>query len=119
MNDFILSNTFRKNESGGAVMVRHMVCWNYKEGVTDKEREDNEKQIKSGLLNLKNLMDGVVSIEVVTDMLGTSMPDIMLNAVFVDEEALQRYQLHEEHIKVSRFIGSVTQNRYCIDYYEK
>lgn len=100
-------------------MVRHVVCWNYKDGFTKEQNQDNAKKIKLDLENLKNLIDGIVSIEVVIDMLETSTPDILLNAVFTDEEALKQYQVHEEHIKVGRFVGSVTQNRYCIDYYEK
>lgn len=100
-------------------MVRHMVCWNLRDGLSSSEREENAKKIKEGLENLKNLIDGIVSIEVIRDLLPTSTPDIILNSVFIDEKALQGYQVHEEHVKVSSFVGSVTQNRYCIDYIEK
>lgn len=99
-------------------MVRHIVCWNYKDGFTQDENLEHAKKIKEGLEGLTRYIEGIQSIEVFYDVLSTSSPDIILNAVFVSEEALQNYQVHEEHKKVGQFVGSVTQNRYCIDYIE-
>lgn len=113
-----LPNTLDNEKHGGITMVRHMVCWNYKDGFTEKENDENAKKIKEGLENLKNLIDGIVSIEVITNQLPTSAPDLVLNCVFKDAAALDRYQVHEEHVKVAQFVRSVTQNRYCIDYIE-
>ena len=112
--DIILSDTF--NIIGGISMVKHIVCWNYKDNLTKEQREDSAKKIKQGLENLIHLIDGVNSIEVKIDLLSTSSADIVLESEFVDEKALAAYQVHEEHKKVGQYIGSVTQNRYCIDY---
>ena len=118
MSRVILHNTFNNEKLGGIIMVRHMVCWNYKDGLSDEQNKENAKKIKEGLENLKNLIDGIVSIEVITTQLPSSTPDLVLNSVFTDEAALKNYQVHEEHVKVAQFAGSVTQNRYCIDYSE-
>ena len=113
-----LPNTLDDEKLGGSIMVRHMVCWNYKDGFTEEENKENAKKVKEGLENLKNLIDGIVSIEVITNQLPSSAPDLVLNCVFTDAVALDKYQVHEEHVKVAQFVRSVTQNRYCIDYIE-
>jgi len=100
-------------------MVRHIVCWNYQDGFTDAQNAEHACKIKEGLERLKGIIDGIVSLEVIIDPLESGQPDLILNAVFVDEDALKKYQVHEEHVKVGQYIGSVTQNRYCIDYIEK
>lgn len=100
-------------------MVRHIVCWNYKDGFTKTQNAEHACKVKEGLESLVGKIDGIVSLKVITDPLKTGHPDIILNAVFVDEDALAKYQVHEEHIKVGQYIGSVTQNRYCIDYIER
>jgi hypothetical protein len=38
--------------------------------------------------------------------------------LFENEEALATYQAHPEHKRVSVFVGSVMQDRACIDYFE-
>ena len=99
-------------------MVRHIVCWNYKDGLSDEQNKENAKVIKERMENLKDVIDGIISIEVITTQLPSSMSDLVLNVLLTDEAALEHYQVHEEHVKIVQFIRSVTQNRYCIDYIE-
>lgn len=99
-------------------MVRHIVMWNLKDGFTDVERKVNLDRIKSELENLKNLIEGVISLEVIIEPLDGSNRDVILNSVLKDEEALKNYQIHPEHIKAGKFIREVTCNRACMDYKE-
>lgn len=99
-------------------MVRHIVMWDLKEGFTEDERKINLDRIKSELENLKNLIEGVISLEVIINPLDGSNKEIMLNSVLKDEESLKNYQIHPEHIKAGKFIKEVTCNRACIDYKE-
>ena len=42
--------------------------------------------------------------------------DIMLNSTFESIEALNNYQVHEEHVKIATIVRSITCNRMCMDY---
>ncbi|MDF2942421.1 MAG: Stress responsive alpha-beta barrel protein [Herbinix sp.] len=101
-------------------MVRHIVAWNYAEGLTDEENQKNAGLMKKELENLKNLIDGIISIEVFANPLETSDSDILLDSVFESEEALKAYTVHPEHVRVgSTYVKPVTTNRKCIDFFIK
>ena len=102
----------------GAFMIRHIVTWNFVDGFSEAEKKTNALNIKQGLESLKQIIDGVIEINVYINELSTSNRDIILNSLFESEEALADYQVHPAHQEVSAFIGSVTQNRACIDYFE-
>jgi len=99
-------------------MLRHIVMWKYKEGLTDAENEMNAEKIKNGLEALKNSIDEIVEIKVNINALSTSNMDIVLDSLFESEKAMATYKIHPEHKKMSEFISSVLQNRTVIDYYE-
>jgi hypothetical protein len=98
-------------------MVRHIVAWNFAEGLTEAERTQKAAVIKQELENLKNLIEGLVSIEVLLQPLDTSDSDLMLDSVFTDEKALKAYTIHPEHVRVaSTYVRPATCNRKCIDF---
>ncbi len=98
-------------------MVRHIVAWNFAEGFSKEENLKNAQTIKSELENLKELIEGIVSIEVLINPMDTSDSDLMLDSVFVDEAALKAYQVHPEHVRVgTKFVRPSTCNRKCIDF---
>lgn len=97
-------------------MVRHLVAWNYAEGFTEEENKKNAEIMKRELENLKNLIDGIVSIQLYTKPLGTSDADLLLDSVFVNEEALKAYIVHPEHVRVGTdYVKPIVRNRRCID----
>ena len=99
-------------------MLRHIVTWNYKDGLSDIENKANALKVKYELESLITSINGIIEINVYINELKSSNRDIILNSLFVSEDALSAYQAHPEHKRVSEFIGSVMQNRSCIDYYE-
>ena len=88
-------------------MIKHIILWNFQEG---KGSEEDKLKIKNGLEALKD------KIEVITKPVAGSNAEIMLNSTFESVEALNNYQVHEEHVKVATFVRSVTCNRMCMDY---
>jgi hypothetical protein len=99
-------------------MVRHIVAWNYAESFTMEENRNNAKAMKKELENLKNLIEGIVSIEVSINPLDTSDSDLLLDSIFESEEALKTYTIHPEHVRVgTTFVKPVTRNRKCIDFF--
>lgn len=100
-------------------MIRHIVAWNYKEGFSESENEKNAEKVKSELEALTQCIDGIVELKVYKNTLPSGNRDIILNSLFLSEDALNAYQTHPEHQRVSEFVGTVMQDRVCIDYYEK
>ncbi|WP_027702044.1 Dabb family protein [Metaclostridioides mangenotii] len=96
-------------------MVRHVVFWNYDEKISNDERIESSKKIKSDLEALGSVVDGVVSIEVSIDALDSSNVDIMLYSLFESKEALINYQNHPEHKKVGEFVKVLMCSRKCFD----
>ena len=94
-------------------MIKHIILWNFQEG---KGSEEDKLKIKNGLEELKNKIPGIVEIEVITNPMEGSNAEIMLNSTFENIDALNNYQVHEEHVKVASFVRSVTCNRMCMDY---
>lgn len=99
-------------------MIRHIVMWKHQDQFTQEEKEEHAKIIKERLEALKEKIPGVISVRVITDLLPSSSghADLILDSTFESVEALNNYQVHPEHVKVSAYIGSVVMNRICIDY---
>lgn len=101
-------------------MVKHIVIWKQDDRFTQEEKLSNGQKIKENLEGLIDIIPGIISIKVITDLLptGSDGDDLVLESVFADEEALTNYQNHPEHIKAATFIKSVVKSRKCIDYNE-
>lgn len=99
-------------------MIRHIVAWNLKEGFSEEEKLKNAAEIKASLEGLAEKVEELVSIQVVTNPLSTSSRNVILTSLFRSEKDLKAYQVHPEHVKVSSFVGSVTQDRICLDFPE-
>ncbi len=98
-------------------MVRHFVAWNFADHLSEEERGVKAMQMKSELESLKDLIPGIVSIHVHLNQLSTSDSDLVLDSVFVDEEALKAYLIHPEHVRVgTNYVKPITSNRKCIDF---
>ncbi len=99
-------------------MIRHIVAWDFREEFTDDESKIYGEEIKKELENLKNLIDGIVSIKVLNNAMFSSDADILLDSIFVDEDAYKAYQTHPEHVRVGTYVVRPrTCNRKCFDYY--
>lgn len=99
-------------------MIRHIVTWNFREEFSDEENKKHGEEIKRELENLKNLIDGIVSIQVLTDSLFSSDADILLDSIFADEDAYKEYKSHPEHVRVAtNIVRPRTCNRKCFDFY--
>jgi len=99
-------------------MVRHIVTWSFKDELSEQERKENAQKIKADLEVLPQYIDGIIEIKVYTDLLPASNRSLVLNSLFESEQALNNYQSHPEHKKVSAFVGTVVKDRVCVDYEE-
>ena len=98
-------------------MVRHIVLWNFVEGLSDAERTEAGEKMKALLEPIKELVPGALDIRVVKNDLASSNRDIALISSFETEEALATYQNHPAHVEAGKYVRSVTCNRACMDYH--
>lgn len=97
-------------------MVKHIVLWNFAEGLTDGEKREAGDKIKSLLEPIKELVPGIIEIQVRSG-LESGNRDIALISLFETEKDLETYQSHPAHVEAGNYIRSVTCNRACMDYY--
>ena len=71
-------------------MVHHIVLWNWKEGLAEAEKKEAAAKIKEKLEGVRDQVEGVVSLEVITDSLSSG-----------------------------NYIKGVTTGRTCLDFKEK
>ena len=69
-------------------MVKHIIIWNLKDELSDAEKQERKQLIKQGLESLIGKIDGLVEIKVITELLGSSTGDLMLDSTFESAEAL-------------------------------
>ncbi len=98
-------------------MVEHIIIWTLKPELSDTEKAERKRLIKEGLEGLSGRIEGMKSIEVITDILPSSSGDLMLRCVFENEEALKGYSKNPLHNaaadeRVRPFIA----DRKCVDY---
>ena len=97
-------------------MVRHIVLWNFAEGLSEAERIKAGERMKALLEPIRELVPGALEIRVVRNELASSNRDIALISSFETEEALAAYQTHPAHVEAGKYVRSVTCNRACMDY---
>lgn len=97
-------------------MVKHIVMWSFQDDLSEEAKKEAVMKIRKDLKHLVGIVPGLVSLEVVTDVLPSSTHEIGLFCDLESEEALKGYQVHPEHVKAAGFIKSVTCNRICMDY---
>ena len=97
-------------------MVRHIVLWNFVEGLSDAEKAEAGEKMKALLEPIQELIPGAVEIQVVPNQLASSNRDIALISTFETVEALSTYQNHPAQVEAGKYVGSVTCDRTCMDY---
>ncbi len=96
-------------------MVKHMIIWELKNEVTDKEL--CKAEIKDALEGLVGKIEGLKEMHILTEKLPSSSGDIMMDSTFESVEALGDYQKHPLHVEIAN--GKVRPNvstRLSFDY---
>lgn len=98
-------------------MIKHIVMWKLKDFAEGAGREENALKIKSMLEALKGKISQIKYLEVGINISKSPMAfDAVLVTEFENEQALEEYQKHPEHVKVSEFVGKVREDRKVVDY---
>ena len=92
-------------------MLKHIVMWKLKEFAEGKTKAENTLII--GIVpEIKSLQVGIN--EKTSDM----AYDAVLISTFEDADALARYKVHPEHVKVSNYCKKIRDSRVFVDFHE-
>lgn len=98
-------------------MIHHIVMWKLKEEALGNDKKSNALKIKEMLETLPGKIDCIGYLEVGINVNPSEAAyDAVLYSKFTDLEALETYQNHPEHKKVSEFVGKVRDARTVVDY---
>lgn len=102
-------------------MVKHIVCWNYQDKLTQEERDEAKAVFKGEIAHLAEVIPGIESLKVrfLSDedgLFDSSNMEIMLEGVYVSKEALEGYIIHPDHVKTGAFVREHFCDRACVDF---
>lgn len=98
-------------------MVKHVILWKLRDGLSELEKETIKAGIKSGLEGLVGEVPGLLEVFVRTEFLESSNADVMLDCTLESEAALKGYAVHPAHVAVANAkVRPYTQVRLCMDY---
>lgn len=99
-------------------MVKHIILWTLKEELSEDEKSNVKKDIKTNLESLKGKIDGLVDIKVLYEgRLSSSNAEVMLDSTFESAEALKVYSAHPDHIEAANtYVRPYTASRSCLDF---
>ena len=96
-------------------MVRHIIIWNLRDDLSPEEKRSKAAEIKQKLEALNGVIPGLKELHVYTELLSSSTGDIMLDVLFMSEQALSSYQTDPRHLEAAGIVRSVTSVRSCAD----
>ena len=98
-------------------MVKHVILWQLKDELDEKQKVEVKKNIKAGLEGLIGRINGLAEIKVYIEGLESSNADLMLYSAFESENALKGYAVHPEHVAVADSqVRPFTKTRLCLDF---
>lgn len=101
-------------------MLKHVILWKLKKGLSESEAQEAKMGIKEALEALKGVVPGLLQINVETDPLPGSNADIYLDSTFEDENALKVYAEHPAHVKIKdELVVPNVESRVCMDFFVK
>lgn len=98
-------------------MIKHIVLWKLKEFSEGANKEQNIGKMKRELEALKEKIPQIRHIEVGMNIIPSDAAyDVALYSDFANEQDLNVYQKHPEHLRVADFIGKIRESRVVVDY---
>lgn len=99
-------------------MIKHIILWTLNPELSDSEKNEVKKNIKSGLEGLVGVVPSLIELTVHIDgRLASSNADLMLDSTLESEEALKGYACHPAHVAVANEkVRPYTVQRSCLDF---
>ena len=102
---------------------RHIVVWDFKQGLSEAEKDTLFNKMKEDLENYVKTIDGVIELRVVRDVLNPGINgegQLVLNSLFESKEAYTDvYAPHPRHLEIAAYVvADIVENRRSADFYE-
>lgn len=97
-------------------MVKHIVLFKFQEFNSESEKQEKFEEIKKALLDLKDKIECLLSIEVGFNANPNETFDMALTTSFNSMEDITTYANHPDHLEVVKLIGPFKADRACVDY---
>ena len=100
-------------------MLKHIVMWKLKEFAEGKTKAENAKIMKESLERLVGIVPEIKSLQVgINEKVAEIAYDAVLISTVEDAEALARYKVHPEHVKISDYCKKIRESRVFVDFQE-
>ena len=100
-------------------MLKHIVMWKLKEFAEGKTKAENALIMKENLERLVGIVPEIKSLQVgINEKTSDMAYDAVLISTFEDADALARYKVHPEHVKVSNYCKKIRDSRVFVDFHE-
>jgi hypothetical protein len=97
-------------------MLKHIVMWNVR-GESAEEKNQSAHFLKSRFESLIGMIPGLRHLEVGIDSSRVDYAcDVVLYTEFADQDALDAYAVHPEHLRVKKELGEMRIARHQVDY---
>jgi Stress responsive A/B Barrel Domain len=97
-------------------MVKHIVMWNVR-GRTPEQKREAAQLVKTAFESLSGKIPGLTTLEVGLDVSAVDYAcDVVLYTEFENQESLDAYASHPEHLRVKQLVGDVRIARHQVDY---
>jgi hypothetical protein len=97
-------------------MVKHIVMWNVR-GDTPEQKKETANVVKTAFESLSGKIPGLTKLEVGLDVSAVEYAcDVVLYTEFENQESLDAYAVHPEHLRVKQVVGDVRIARHQVDY---
>ena len=117
-----LTNNSGLTATGPSQKFRHIVVWDFKEGLSEEEKDTLFNTMKEDLENLTNVIDGIVKLYLVRDVLNPGINgegQLVLNSWFESEQAYEAYAVHPAHLEIAAYVRSdIVENRRVVNFLE-
>lgn len=99
-------------------MLRHLVLWKLKPEADGRTAAQNGLIMKQRLLTLRQKIPEIKAMNVALNMSQSAYAnyDAVLDLLFDDYQALERYQTHPTHIELAGWIATIREERASVDY---
>jgi len=97
-------------------MIKHIVLFQLKPFENKEIKDAKLAEIKSGLLELKEKVSALKSIEVGLNVNPAEQFNIALTTTFDSMEDLEIYAKHPDHVAVGKIVREILEARSCVDY---
>lgn len=94
-------------------MVKHLVMWRVKEEVTEEQKQEMKIRLEALEEKIPELLKIEVGIDIVRN---AASADVSLYSEFADEQGLETYRTHPEHLQVVEFVKPLIAERRVVDY---